>query len=70
MTDLELIGTREIIDELQRRHSAMIFAGKPLAEDDVIVTRTSGGDTMCIGLCDGLMEDLRDLHRRNKTEAA
>lgn len=70
MTDIELIETRELIDELQRRHSSIIFAGKPLAEEGVIVTRTSGSDTMCIGLCDGLMEDLRDLRRRNKAETA
>jgi hypothetical protein len=68
MSDLELVDTRELIDELQRRHSSMIFAGKPLAEDGVIVTRTSGSDTMCIGMCYGLLDDLLMLRRSNKQD--
>ena len=46
---LELASTRDILDELDKRHSSTVFVGKPLCEDGVVTEHSSGSDSMCMG---------------------
>jgi hypothetical protein len=48
--DLEFVGTDDLLDELARRHSSMIFGGIPLINSAVISMRITGQTTTCIGL--------------------
>ena len=70
MTDLQLIGTKEILEELKSRFEHMVFAGVKThvhkENDSVTVRRYSGNLTVCRGLCSELETDIADEHKRQE----
>ena len=62
--DLELVSTVDLVNELARRHDAVVFAGISPDDHDGTLFKTKGGYAATIGLTELLKTDVLDKRRK------